>query len=235
MRRPGEAPLRISHPSPWLLFILLDATLALGCSNSDQPVPFPVTIRVESDPGVPLAGATLTKAGKESTPTGPDGRVTLTLFGKEGETVALFVRCPPGFVSPMAPIAVGLRRSTEGKLPEYDALCPPSIRHMVVAVRAENGPNLPVLYLGRPIGRTNAVGAATLLFGLHPGDALQLKLDTTEKGNERLVPASPSKSWIMKTQDDIVVLDQTFTLKALPSPPPKVVHRPKTVRSHAKM
>ena len=60
------------------------------------------------------------------------------------------------------------------------------MRRVVVAVRAENGPNLPVTYLGRAVGRTDASGAAHVLLAMHPGDQFSLGLDTS--GNKRIPP-----------------------------------------------
>ena len=200
---------------------LLAASALVVTSCKDAPaVPFEVTIHVESDPGQPLAGAVLMKGGKESPPTGVDGRVNLKLPGQEGETVDLLVKCPSEYTSPPKAITVSLRRSD--KLPQYDVLCPPNMRRIVVAVRADQGPNLPVMYLGKEVGRTDALGAATVLFQLRPGEVLELALGTSEEGNERIRPKNPGTAFNMRPYDDVVTFDQKFTW--IPKPraaPPK--------------
>lgn len=191
------------------------ATLALlaGVTSCDvvKPVsqaPFEILVRVESDPGRPLPGAIIMKGGKEGPTTGADGSVTLKIPGQEGESVDLIVRCPADYVTSPKPLTVSLRRGS--KLPEYTWSCPPAIRHMVVAVRAENGPNLPVVWFGRVIGRTDGNGAFTALFPLKPGDPLELTLDTSDKAYERIHPKNPTGSFTMKPYDDVVTFDQKF-------------------------
>src|SRR5207237_1348779 len=75
-----------------------------------------------------------------------DGGVALfALRGREGDTVAVDVACPQGYKSPAQPLEVRLRRLSDAKQrTEYDVSCPPSIRKVIVAVRANNGKNLPV-------------------------------------------------------------------------------------------
>jgi hypothetical protein len=105
---------------------------------------------------------------------------------------------------------------------------------MVVAVRADNGPNLPLMYLGKELTRTDGAGAATLLFQLRPGEQFELSFDTNEKGSERIRPQNPAQNFVMRTSDDVVMLDQKFTWLAKPThyvaPPPKPVQiRPKHI------
>lgn len=194
--------------------LLLGAASVLGCQSLREPPqpPFEIAVRVESDPGHPLPGAIIMKGPKEGPSTGPDGRVVVKIQGVEGEAVDLTVKCPPDYISPQKPINVLLHRIAGSKLVEYDVSCPPSLRRMVVAIRADNGPNLPVMYLGRELTRTDTTGAATLLFQLHPGEQFDLSLGTGEKGNERMRPQNPQQSFIMRQTDDIVTFDQRFTV-----------------------
>jgi hypothetical protein len=200
-----------------------------GCAQLTEPPlpPFEVAIRVESDPGRPLVGAIIMKGGKEGPSTGADGRVAVKIAGIEGESVDLTVKCPPDYVSPTKPINVILHRIAGPKLVEYDVSCPPTLRRMVVAVRADNGANLPVVYLGHELTRTDATGAATLLFQLRPGEQFELGFDTTEKGNERIRPQNPTQAFVMRAADDIVTFDQKFTWQPRPTryvaPPPRPV------------
>jgi hypothetical protein len=207
------------QPAATALALLAGLGVGPGCAGLKEqpPPPFEVAIRVESDPGHPLPGAVIMKGGKEGPSTGPDGRVPVKIMGLEGESVDLTVKCPPDYISPVKPINVILRRIAGTKLVEYDVRCPPTLRRMVVAVRADNGPNLPVMYLGRELTRTDPTGAATLLFQLRPGEQFELAFDTTEKTNERIRPQNPTQNFVMRADDDIVTMDQRFTWLAKPT------------------
>ena len=174
------------------------------------PAPFEIIVRVESDPGTPVVDAVIMKGGKEGPHTGPDGKVDLKIGGKEGETVDLMVRCPAEYVTVSKPLTVLLRRISGGKLPEYPWICAPTMRNLVVAVRADNGPNLPITSYGKVIGRTDASGAFTWAFKAKPGDGVELILDTSEPGNERIHPKMPSGTFTVKAYDDVVTFDQRF-------------------------
>ena len=121
-------------------FVAGASCLVLGLGGCDAlkappPAPFEVLIRVESDPGRALPGAIIAKGGKDGPATGPDGKVVLKIPGQEGETVDLNVKCPADYVTSSKVLTVSLRRGS--KLPEYDWSCPPAIRHLVVAIRAD--------------------------------------------------------------------------------------------------
>jgi hypothetical protein len=190
------------------------ATL-LGCGRMSldppPPPPFKVAFAVEGDPGQPLALATVSRNDKTVATTGPDGRAELTLNGADGETVDASITCPAGHTSPSHPISVRLARTGDGKAPVFKVACPPTQRHVVVAVKAENGPNLPVLYLGKAITRTDASGAAHFAVEAPPGGQLQVTLDTADA--KRLSPASPSKPFIVGTSDEIFVFEQKFEVE----------------------
>ena len=187
----------------------------VGCGTMSldppPPPPFIVAFAVEADPGQPLLGATVSRNDKTVATTGADGRAELTLHGADGETVDASIKCPVGHTSPARPISVRLARTGDGKLPVFKVACPPTNRHVVVAVKAENGPNLPVLYLGKVITHTDASGAAHFAIEAPPGDQFQVTLDTTD--NKRLSPASPSKPFTVGSTDNVVVFEQQFEVE----------------------
>jgi hypothetical protein len=212
------------------LLLAIAACGAINCTAPppDAPVPFEIVMKVESDPGVPIPGAAIVRGGKDIIATGLDGKAKLTLSGKEGDAYEFTVRCPADFSSPTKGVSVYLHRlSDKTKVPEYNALCPPTTRKLVVSIRAENGPNLPVLYLGKPVARTDASGAAHILLTMKPGDQFELQLDTSEKGNERLRPKMPTGTFAMRQRDDLQSFDQKFFLEKIP-----VVYHPGPVRPH---
>jgi hypothetical protein len=191
------------------------AIIASGCKEPEPPAGatdrFQIFVRVESDPGQKVAGATVTRGGKLLGTTGPDGRAMLTLNGVEGETMDVTVKCPETFASPPKPSTVKLARfADKTKVPEYSVACPPLLRRVVIAVRAENGPNLPVVYLNRPGTRTDSAGAAHFVLEVAPGAQFQVTLDTSE--SSRLRPANPFRPFTAPAHDEILVFDQKFEM-----------------------
>lgn len=192
----------------------LSALATSSCKDLDPPPPppFQIFIRIDSDPGHPVTGAVVSRGGKPLATTGPDGRAMLTLTGAEGETTDVTVKCPDAFTSPTKPTSIRLTRfADKTKVPEYTVSCPPSLRRVVVAVKAENGPNLPVMYLNRMITRTDLSGAAHFALEVAPNTQFQVTLDTSE--NSRLKPPSPTKPFTVPGHDDILLFDQKFEVE----------------------
>ena len=191
-----------------------------GCKSIEAPPPPPqvISVRVTSDPGRPVIDAALLFDGKKVAMTGADGVGVIKLVGKDGETFRVTVSCPEGFESPAQPVQVMLKRLTDTtKTPEYAVSCPPKTRSIVVAVRTENGVNLPVMYLGREVARTDSSGSAHVLLKLEPGEQFALTLAT---GDDKLInPQNPVASFVVSNQDAVVRFDQPFKL------PPKPVYR----------
>jgi hypothetical protein len=200
-----------------IFFAAAIALAGLGtssCKDLDPPPPppFQIFIRIDSDPGRPIAGATVTRNSKVLGTTGPDGRTMLTVTGAEGETTDVTIKCPDAFNSPAKPTSIRLTRfADKSKVPEYTVACPPMLRRVVVAVKAENGPNLPVVYLNKVITRTDVSGAAHFALEVAPNTQFQVTLDTSE--HTRLKPISPSKPFTAPSHDEILVFDQKFDLE----------------------
>lgn len=200
------------------LFTALAALLSgagIGCRASGPPAPFNVLIKIESDPGRPVGGAAVVFGGSKVLATStPDGRAMLALKGSEGEVVDVAIRCPENLQSPVKPLSIRLTRlADKSRIPEYAIACPPSVRRVVVGVRADNGPNLPVVVLNRVVARTDLSGAAHFALDVAPGAQFSVTLDTTERGNERLKPPSPTRPFTAGPRDDIVVFEQRFDLE----------------------
>lgn len=186
--------------------------LAGACGDPPPPAPFEVYVRVEGDPGKPIEGATITRGGKQLAVTNVEGRAMLKLAGAEGEIADVTVTCPAGFSSPKSPTNVRLTRlADKTKVPEYPVACPPNVRRVVVAVRAENGPNLPVLYLGKAITKTDESGAAHFALEVAPGAQFQVVLDTAERKD--IKPQQPAKIFVVSQQDEILLFDQKFEVE----------------------
>jgi hypothetical protein len=171
---------------------------------------------VTSDPGRGTAGAELVAGGHGLAKTDPDGRAQVALRGSEGDTVEVTVKCPAGFRSPPEPIAISLRRLSAGsRAPTFVAHCAPLTRTVVVGIRTENGPNLPVTYLGTEVARTDAWGAAHVVLTVKPNEQVTLALDTKSDADKRpkLRPESPTLTFVAKDKDDFVTLEQKFEVE----------------------
>ena len=204
--------------------------LAASCNNFQEapPPPFKVAVSVEADKGVPLPGAVVTRNNDPIGKTDGTGKAVLTFVGQDGDQLDVWVKCPDGFDSPAKPTTLMLRRLSGDKLAEYSVTCPPAERKVVVAIRAENGGNLPIKFLNRDIARTDGWGAATFMLSGKPGDKLDFVIDTSDKANERLQPQSPTVSVVVDQKDSFYPLDQPFTVVK-----PKIVfaavHRPTAI------
>jgi len=202
--------------------------LLASCAEPPPPEPFVISVRVESDPGIPVAGATISRANRPLGTTNADGRAPLKIAGVEGEITDVTVTCPEGFQSPAKPLSIRLTRLAEkSKIPEYAIACPPSMRRVVVAVRAENGPNLPVMYLDRPVTRTDAAGAASFALEVPPGSQFTVALSTAERKD--IKPISPSKLFVVNAQDDVFLFDQKFEVEKKKPAPAPVIHIPRAL------
>lgn len=213
-------PLRVSSSfSSFSLVSLASAfgALALGCAgvrfDPPPPRPFKVAIAVEGDPGQPITGAVVSRNDRAVATTGGDGRAEMTLEGADGETVDAAVKCPEGYTSPQRPVTMRLARTNDAAVPVFKVSCPKVERHVVVAVRAENGANLPVIYLGKVVAHTDESGAAHFAVVAPPGGQLQVTLDTTAKEFAKLKPQSPSKPFTVGQGDDILVFEQKFEVE----------------------
>lgn len=200
--------------------IVAVALASAACSGSQAEDPtklaFAVDVNVTSDPGVGTPGAELVAAGQKLATTGTDGRAHLSLRGAEGDAVEIAVKCPSGFQSPADPIGVSLRRLSAGsRAPSFVARCAPLTRTVVVGIRAEGGPNVPVTYLGKEVGRTDASGAAHVVLSVKANEQIALVLDTKSGRDKapKLRPESPSLTFVAKDKDDFVTLEQKFEVE----------------------
>jgi hypothetical protein len=199
---------------------------ALGCEPSVADRTFNLAIQVESDVGVPLAGARILRDNREQGATAEDGTLRLALKGHEGDTAALRVACPDDHQSPDAAISVTLRSlAGSNSVPRYKAMCPPLLRNLVVAVRTQHATGLPVTFRGREIARTDQSGTTHVLLRVPPKEQIALTLDTS--ADPLLRPKNPELTLDMPPQDKIVLFDKTFAREQPPAP--KVRRAPKPV------
>ena len=200
---------------------------AVSCSRPGPSASYDLLVRVSGGPGRPLAGARILFQGKQVGTSKDNGIVKLSIEGTEGEVFPFTVACPDGYRSPNKPIDVALRRLADpGKPPEYAVSCTPLTRSVVVAVRADQGPNLPVIYLGQEVARTDSSGAAHVLLSLPPGEEFELMLDTSNAAGERLRPQKPTGKFAVKNADEMLTFHVPFTVEVEKRAAPRAVPRP---------
>jgi hypothetical protein len=119
-------------------------------------------------------------------------------------------------------IPVMVRHLAGRKIPEFLVTCAPERRTVLVAVRAENGPGLPVLYLGTEVARTDGSGAANVMLELPAEEQFDLTLGTPD--GTKLHPRNPSETFRVPDHDDILSFNQAFLVEKRPvrrAPPPR--------------
>jgi hypothetical protein len=212
-----------------LLVSLAGCAKVRGLFEDQQPasvatdVGYPVIVSARRDDQEPVPDVQLLLGAKVLGTTNAAGTVQLSLKGDEGGLVSLVAKCPDTFASPEKPIVVGLRRMAPGSPPpKFAVQCVPLLRSIVVGIRTENGANLPIRRLNQVVGQTDAEGVAHLLLKAAPRDPVILTLDTHK--DDTLRPQNPTLTFAAPDRDELVLLEQKFTVKR------KVVHvKPKVI------
>jgi hypothetical protein len=170
-----------------------------------------VAVKVVADTGAPVERARLLSGATVIASTDATGVAQVAVGGAEGETAQLSVKCPSGFKSPTEPLLVRRLEIAATATPEYRVVCQSTRHSLVVAVRAEGGPDLPLLYLGKEIARTDASGAANVMMEMDVHDRVELSLSTAGKDKEKLHPQNPVVVFEMADHEDVQVFAVTFT------------------------
>jgi hypothetical protein len=169
----------------------------------------------------PMPGAQILIRDRPQGTTDAQGSFRMRMAGSEGAVVEVTVRCPEGFQSPAEAVRVPLRsavaldRNTQGI--ETTVQCPPDQRIAAVIVRTPNRANLPVMYQGREVTRTDLQGVAHMIFKVRPRDVLAFRIDTSAQ--PLLRPASPTFTIATRDHDDVYVSTLNFEEAPAPRPP----------------
>jgi len=186
-----------------------------ACRPPARLPPQQFTVHAVGDPGQPLGGVELRLRGIPVGTTDELGVASFAVDGDEGEAFELAVRCPSGHQSPTKPIALVTRRfAAAGLVAEYDVRCPATSRTVVVAVTGEKGRRLPILQLGREVGRTDTSGVATVLLRTGPFEPVDLTLDTSGPENADLRPQNPTATFLVNDRDVVFAFDPHLTTAA---------------------
>ena len=176
--------------------------------QGDEQKPYPLLIRVESDPGKALGNIPILYQGREVKRTAPDGTALLELHKPDGANVELTITCPPD-TRPAEALKVYVRRVEGQKQTEQRMYCRPLLRRVGIAIRADDGPFLPVTYLGQTVATTDASGAAHFAMTMPPGEVIKVALDAS--ANPKMRPQRAESLFKVGDADDIFVFDAKFT------------------------
>ena len=212
-----------SHATRRIVLALLSSlSLALSSCESktdDQSLPaqestFPVSILAHSEGQLAVPGAELYFKGQLVGTTDVSGKARIALRGVEGDTVALSVKCPAAYYSPERGARIALRHLDHGLAARFEVECLARVHQVVVGLRAENGPHLPILRLKNVVGQTDEAGVAHVLLEAAPNEQLALTLDTS--GNKHLQPQNPTLDISTGNSDELLLVSQKFTIKQAP-------------------
>ena len=168
-----------------------------------------VTVQSEETRG-PVEGASIRVNGQAVGATSAQGLVELNVSGIAGDKFHVELACPEGYRPPTPDSQdVFVTPTLGGPPPQLMFHCESATRKAIVNVRADNGPNLPVRYLGREIGRTDDKGAARVSIDTAPGDTFELVLDTS--ASKTLHPQSPALSFRVDNRASVFTFAQKFT------------------------
>lgn len=202
------------------LFAVLWSSVVVsgGCKTAATP-PLRVTVNVVSSRGAPVEGAEILLHGQVLGRSAADGRAVVEIAGgHEGDSFPLDVHCPGALRSPAEPLVVRQLAIAGGNV-EHTAKCEETRRILTVVVRAENGPNLPILRLDHEIGRTDGSGAATIRIDCDVHERVELVLGT--KGVPEMAdahPQDPPAVFPPEETDAIHEFSVTFTKDAKRKP-----------------
>jgi hypothetical protein len=199
---------------PALLGTLL---LVAGCElleekpSTSLDVRFTFKIKATDEGGRGVAGTQINLGKATKGETDASGFASVTLSGQPGKVAPLTIKCPVGFASPEKTLNVTLTQLASGSpVPVFETRCTALMRSVVVGIRTENGPGLPIIYLGKEIGRTDASGAAHVVLNLPPDETASLLLDTSNA--PALRPQNPSIVFKVGRRDELLLLEQKFVV-----------------------
>jgi hypothetical protein len=189
--------------------LVATAVSLLGCKEQ-AVTPFKLIVHVDSDPGQALTDLPILFNDAEVKRTDAKGDALIETKRPDGEVVTLVVKCPADSATP-EPVRVTVRRTEGQSITKFDRACRPQTRSIAVLVRAENGPNLPVMYLGKEVARTDSSGAAHYALKLKVGEPFTIGLSTNgNKDDQKLRPPNPSVPLIVGEGDEVKLINIKF-------------------------
>lgn len=199
--------------------VLASFVLTLSGCAPPPPPPAKVLVRVTTTRGQPVADAEVRLKSVVVARSDDTGTAHMTIGGQDGESFELRVQCPPPLRSPVRPLVVR-RLDTAGREAEHSVKCEASQRTLIVAVRAEGGPDLPIMYLGREMGRTDRSGAAHVKVDADINERIELTLSTAGREMVGVHPQNPVAVFEPTAHDELREFAVNFIRDPKKKPPP---------------
>lgn len=194
-----------------------------ACKPPPPPPPVTIFVRVVDEAKEPVSNAEIASQSQVITTTNVDGRAQITVTGREGATFLVDVRCPAGYRSPQTPLEIRRLENGSAEAPEYVTRCNRLRHKLVVNVKVTNaGGSLPVLYLGKPLTKTDADGKAKVVLEGDVMERVDLTLDTSDPAFAKIHPQNPVGTFEIPNRDDETLFEVKFTAD---KPAPKKIFR----------
>lgn len=200
-----------ARPVAFVLVVLASQALP-ACKPPPQPAPASVFVRVLDESKAPVGNAEIASQSEVIARTDADGRAEVSVGGREGATYLVDVRCPTGYRSPDAPLEIRHLDNGSTARPEYVTRCSRLHHKLVVNVKVTGaGGSLPVLYLGKPLTRTDDEGKARVVLEGDVLERIDLQLDTSAPAFARIHPQNPTGSFEIANVDGETTFEVSFT------------------------
>lgn len=185
----------------------------VGCGE-DAPQEIPrhaVTFTAESDPGIPLAGVTVSANGQPLGQSDESGLISAVLEGPSGTMMQIAYECPEGHAQPERPKPLvltafqALDPESGPRGLEMNLECPPLERWAALVVRTGQ-PDLPILIGDEEVARTDASGVAHHILKGAPNSRYRVTIST--EGNPNLRPQNPRALVTLGSRSDTFVIEE---------------------------
>lgn len=208
-----------------------------GCAPPVRHLTMELQVAAHSDDDRPLPAVTVYLDDRSLGETDGRGLLQARVEGVEGARFRLTATCPAGHLTPdeVRTFTLGAVRplQTGGKL-TFPVRCERRERAVAVLLRARATepaprtrrgrrvprdvqrharaptplPDLPVMFQGAEVGRTDASGLLHLALQAEPRSTVELTVDTS--AHVQLRPANPTLSFAVTHTDEVFTFDRTF-------------------------
>jgi hypothetical protein len=221
--------------------LLSASALLVACSGSTAQAlkPFQVQLQAKSDDGEPVNGAKFSINNVDLGASAVDGKLLQTVRGTEGQSVLVNVSCPDEYISPEKPTPLKLTEvrkvnETASATLGLGLTCTRKMLDVIVVVRTENAPSLPVDVGGKNLGVTDEFGNAHVHLRVERGTrTVSVTLGTLAAPTLR--PQNPSRVFELDDKDGLLLVEQSFTVERKrpvfrPTTPPRGDVGPRPIR-----
>lgn len=169
-----------------------------------------IEVRVESDPGVGLAGVPISIDGERVGDTDARGFARIARVAAPGQLLQLSYECPSEHAGGELPMGLRVRRYREHSSPKRVLLtltCRPRARVAVFLVNARDAGHVDVFIDGEWVEQTDSNGIAHISRRAPPGSEFIVEL---RPRRSKLLPTKVARLFTLRDADEIFVFDQHY-------------------------